>query len=252
MTMPAEVAALLRELHDLTLDHEGQTAAARHRGSARWLQPFCEATGLAFHSHDGEWAFRAHGTDELLPPEWLRSLPGAAELLAFLELPGDGRHGACVGGLLEDYAPSTFGSIALPVELTQRLTDDSRETATQALEAWAAEAPILSGQFCPHCGAGLGQYRRFGEGTCPRCDPRLALGDAVCLLRHSDEEPLGWTVQRLPTPTSPYYHLTRGHGSLVTAQPHQLQPVPDLEAVRVRAARSRTPPTGAPSGSDAE
>jgi len=27
-------------------------------------------------------------------------------------------------------------------------------------------------QFCPHCGAGIGKYRREGEGTCPKCDPQ--------------------------------------------------------------------------------
>jgi hypothetical protein len=26
-------------------------------------------------------------------------------------------------------------------------------------------------QFCLSCGAGIGQYRRAGEGTCPKCDP---------------------------------------------------------------------------------
>lgn len=25
-------------------------------------------------------------------------------------------------------------------------------------------------QFCPDCGAGIGKYRRTGEGTCPTCD----------------------------------------------------------------------------------
>lgn len=26
-------------------------------------------------------------------------------------------------------------------------------------------------EFCTQCGAGLGQFRRDGEGTCPECDP---------------------------------------------------------------------------------
>jgi len=26
-------------------------------------------------------------------------------------------------------------------------------------------------QFCKACGAGIGVYRRHGEGTCPKCDP---------------------------------------------------------------------------------
>ena len=28
-------------------------------------------------------------------------------------------------------------------------------------------------QFCLHCGAGIGKFRREGEGTCPECDPRI-------------------------------------------------------------------------------
>lgn len=28
-------------------------------------------------------------------------------------------------------------------------------------------------EFCEHCGAGIGKFRRDGEGTCPRCDPPL-------------------------------------------------------------------------------
>lgn len=26
------------------------------------------------------------------------------------------------------------------------------------------------GEFCVHCGAGIGKHRREGEGTCPECD----------------------------------------------------------------------------------
>jgi hypothetical protein len=25
-------------------------------------------------------------------------------------------------------------------------------------------------EFCRYCGAGVGEFRREGEGTCPRCD----------------------------------------------------------------------------------
>lgn len=31
---------------------------------------------------------------------------------------------------------------------------------------WETEA----GQFCLQCGAGMGTYRREGEGTCPKCE----------------------------------------------------------------------------------
>jgi hypothetical protein len=27
-------------------------------------------------------------------------------------------------------------------------------------------------EFCPHCGAGVGHFRRNGEGTCHICDPK--------------------------------------------------------------------------------
>lgn len=27
-------------------------------------------------------------------------------------------------------------------------------------------------EFCLHCGAGVGKFRREGEGTCPECDPQ--------------------------------------------------------------------------------
>ena len=35
----------------------------------------------------------------------------------------------------------------------------------------AVEAPTL--QFCSYCGAGIGEHRRIGEGTCPKCDPPI-------------------------------------------------------------------------------
>ncbi len=28
-------------------------------------------------------------------------------------------------------------------------------------------------EFCKHCGAGVGEHRREGEGTCPECDPSI-------------------------------------------------------------------------------
>ena len=31
--------------------------------------------------------------------------------------------------------------------------------------------PTMSDQFCHWCGAGIGKYKREGEGTCPRCEP---------------------------------------------------------------------------------
>lgn len=37
----------------------------------------------------------------------------------------------------------------------------------------------LSRQFCVWCGAGVGQYRRDGEGTCPACDPEGAAANTA-------------------------------------------------------------------------
>lgn len=31
-------------------------------------------------------------------------------------------------------------------------------------------------EFCVHCGAGIGEHRREGEGTCPECDPTIPQG----------------------------------------------------------------------------
>lgn len=28
-------------------------------------------------------------------------------------------------------------------------------------------------EFCLSCGAGIGKFRREGEGTCPDCDPKI-------------------------------------------------------------------------------
>lgn len=28
-------------------------------------------------------------------------------------------------------------------------------------------------EFCPYCGAGIGNYRRKGEGTCDKCDNKV-------------------------------------------------------------------------------
>lgn len=28
-------------------------------------------------------------------------------------------------------------------------------------------------QFCPYCGAGIGPFRRIGEGTCEKCDNQV-------------------------------------------------------------------------------
>lgn len=27
-------------------------------------------------------------------------------------------------------------------------------------------------QFCKYCGAGIGKYKRKGEGTCPKCEDK--------------------------------------------------------------------------------
>ncbi len=32
-------------------------------------------------------------------------------------------------------------------------------------------------QFCGACGAGVGQWRREGEGTCPQCDHAVAVAE---------------------------------------------------------------------------
>jgi hypothetical protein len=29
-------------------------------------------------------------------------------------------------------------------------------------------------EFCRHCGAGIGAFRRDGEGTCPKCDETIS------------------------------------------------------------------------------
>lgn len=31
-------------------------------------------------------------------------------------------------------------------------------------------------QFCLQCGAGIGEFKRDGEGTCPACDPSIQIG----------------------------------------------------------------------------
>lgn len=33
----------------------------------------------------------------------------------------------------------------------------------------------MSIEFCEYCGAGIGEHRREGEGTCPKCDKRQFL-----------------------------------------------------------------------------
>ena len=39
---------------------------------------------------------------------------------------------------------------------------------------WVPPAPpVRAPEFCTHCGAGIGKFRREGEGTCPECDPRI-------------------------------------------------------------------------------
>ena len=61
------------------------------------------------------------------------------------------------------------------------------EPSEETLERMVDASPIP--QFCEHCGAGLGQYRRAGEGTCPECDPPNA-DDDLCarLIAKLDKE----------------------------------------------------------------
>jgi len=34
-------------------------------------------------------------------------------------------------------------------------------------------------EFCLRCGAGVGKFRREGEGTCPECDPEVKNGRSI-------------------------------------------------------------------------
>ena len=40
----------------------------------------------------------------------------------------------------------------------------------------ASPAPVMTPQneFCHQCGAGIGKFRRDGEGTCPECDETIS------------------------------------------------------------------------------
>lgn len=35
------------------------------------------------------------------------------------------------------------------------------------------QASERASEFCRYCGAGIGKFRREGEGTCPKCDPSI-------------------------------------------------------------------------------
>jgi len=42
------------------------------------------------------------------------------------------------------------------------------------VQAWIWVEDKELGEFCQHCGAGMGIHRREGEGTCLKCDPEGA------------------------------------------------------------------------------
>lgn len=57
-----------------------------------------------------------------------------------------------------------------------------RWTISQARKRQEAEERLFqhnlknlwqSPEFCLSCGAGIGKFRREGEGTCPDCDPKI-------------------------------------------------------------------------------
>jgi hypothetical protein len=48
------------------------------------------------------------------------------------------------------------------------LTDEGKKMC----EEWGRQQALKeTTEFCIHCGAGIGELRRVGEGTCPECDP---------------------------------------------------------------------------------
>lgn len=47
----------------------------------------------------------------------------------------------------------------------------TRPTTKAYRDNWERMFGARNREFCPHCGAGIGQHRRDGEGTCEKCDP---------------------------------------------------------------------------------
>lgn len=47
----------------------------------------------------------------------------------------------------------------------------TRPTTQEFRDNWEATFGKKEREFCVHCGAGVGEHRREGEGTCPECDP---------------------------------------------------------------------------------
>ncbi len=49
----------------------------------------------------------------------------------------------------------------------------TRPTTQAYRDGWDRMHAPKEREFCVHCGAGVGEHRREGEGTCPKCDPSI-------------------------------------------------------------------------------
>jgi hypothetical protein len=58
-----------------------------------------------------------------------------------------------------------------PMEYKGRNGDRYIDIESEIREAEMADLATPRAEFCYHCGAGVGRFRRTGEGTCPKCDP---------------------------------------------------------------------------------
>jgi len=47
---------------------------------------------------------------------------------------------------------------------------------------------MIEREFCVYCGAGIGEHRRDGEGTCIKCDPTIATRTKSFFI----DPPTGW------------------------------------------------------------
>lgn len=68
--------------------------------------------------------------------------------------------------VVEAYVYSDDDDPAPPISALQ---DAAADAAKYFVDAAMKERPER--EFCVYCGAGIGKHRRFGEGTCPKCDP---------------------------------------------------------------------------------
>jgi hypothetical protein len=67
--------------------------------------------------------------------------------------------------------PEPFRNLLISIARTAGVKQHHTDLGTDVPDSGTELAGPPAKEFCHYCGAGVGKFRRKGEGTCPECDP---------------------------------------------------------------------------------